>query len=132
MLQYDVTVTSDLQKTPLPGVALLLCDVTAVAKECLLRQYLGAYLGFQQTRHNIINNIGLCCCFKSITVWYKIRQYILFSKSWFFVLCCVKCLITMDYEIIGHIVTNNLNYKLEYSHNIYFFIKERRSWPALW
>lgn len=34
---------------------------------------------------------------------------------------CVKCLITTDYEIIGDIVTGNLNYKLEYSHNIYFF-----------
>jgi hypothetical protein len=32
MLQYDVEVATDPQKTPLPGVTSLLCDVTSVAR----------------------------------------------------------------------------------------------------
>jgi hypothetical protein len=51
MLQYDVPVATDPQKTPLPGVASLLCDVTAVAGTCLSRHCLAKCLGFQQMSH---------------------------------------------------------------------------------
>jgi hypothetical protein len=48
ILQYGVAVATDPQKTLLPGVALLLCDVTAVSETRLLLRCLATFLGFQQ------------------------------------------------------------------------------------
>jgi hypothetical protein len=50
MLQYDVTISKDAQKTPLPGFASFSFDVTTVADTRLLRFYLAAWLNFRQRR----------------------------------------------------------------------------------
>jgi hypothetical protein len=64
ILQYYVKVTTDPQKTPLPVIDPLLCDVTAVAETRLLCHCLTKCLDFRQICHNIVE---LAACF--ITVY---------------------------------------------------------------
>jgi hypothetical protein len=58
MLQYDVEVVSDPQITPLPGVASLFCDITAVVEMRLSRHCIETCLSFQQIYHNIFSHRG--------------------------------------------------------------------------
>jgi hypothetical protein len=55
MLKYDMAGVTDPQKTPLPGVASLLCDITAVMEVSLLHPRLAMCLGFQHICHNILS-----------------------------------------------------------------------------
>jgi hypothetical protein len=58
VLQYDVAVAVDPQKTPLPGVASLLCD-SAVTEKC---HCLTTCLDFEQISHNIVQSVSLNFC----------------------------------------------------------------------
>jgi hypothetical protein len=54
MLQYDVVVSTDQQKTQLLGLASLFRDITADAQTRLLRNCLATCHGFQQNFHNFM------------------------------------------------------------------------------
>jgi hypothetical protein len=62
MLQYDVIVATDPQKTLFPGVASLLRDVATAAEKRLLRHCLATGLGCQQISHNIFMDLREILC----------------------------------------------------------------------
>jgi hypothetical protein len=58
MLECDVAVATDPQKTPFPGVSSLLCNVIAVLEMCLSCHCLATCRSFLQICHNILSQLS--------------------------------------------------------------------------